>query len=54
MNLEKTNSEDEIRPGSKMFRVKPKTRKINLSGEEIENEFEEEDIQNLSNFFILF
>ncbi len=33
-----------------MFRVKPKTKKLNFSGEEIENEFEEEDINNLSNF----
>ena len=33
-----------------MFRVKPKIKKINFSGEEVENEFEEEDINNLSNF----
>jgi hypothetical protein len=36
-----------------MFRVKLKTKKINLSGEEVENEFEEEDIQNLSNYSLI-
>jgi hypothetical protein len=28
-------SEDEIRPDSKMFRVKAKTKKVNMSGEEV-------------------
>jgi hypothetical protein len=36
-----------------MFRVKPKTKKVNHSGEEIENEFDEEDINNLSNFLLI-
>ncbi len=53
VKLEKTGSSDEIRPDSKLFRVKPKTKKINFSGEEIENEFEEEEIQNLSNFSLI-
>lgn len=37
VKLEKTSSSDELRPDSKLFRVKPKTKKINLSGEEVEN-----------------
>ena len=36
-----------------MFRVKPKTKKLNNSGEEIENEFDEEEINNLSNFLLI-
>lgn len=51
--LDKTNDSLTVGiPNERVLRIKPKVKKTNASGQEVYNEFEEEDIPNESTHFI--